>query len=679
MRRAHVFFSMVATLGVAMLFWFIHYYGQAELQTHFDLDDRLDALSKLEQDLEYEVLRVELSHYPNFDLVNSLLHERQEVIETLFDFADQGMGGHEQTMNAVRKMLALYEQDQLILEDWKTYHSMLRNSTIYIPTLSQRLLLEHRGSGHDQLVERLLRFASAISLSSGTYSLNNLNQVQSELNWLQGFNARQRTSLYSLQTLLSHGKIFVDNYPRYLSLRENIHQLKRLKELQTEEIMNVFLIEDGEELDFLVFLSYGIFAFIMIAEVMILFFIFKSEKASITDPLTGLPNRYAFERDAEHCPHPGFLLLNIKQFNKVNNVFGIEVGDEILRRVAKRLKVGLNEGNAKLYRLGGDEFGVLYENLHHEEELKAYSEMVIRLVETKPFEHEKLPIHLELHVAGTCAGPFLEKANMVMSRLDGQPSAKYLIYTDGLSLENEVLQNYRMLQELRAAVEEDRIEPHFQPIVNTATGKVEKYECLVRLKRKDGSLLYPAEFLELAKEANLYQRITREMVRKSFERFHDEEVQFSINLSSLDISDGYLSHWILNILSSNKELASRATFELLESEGIENFDLVRSFIAEAQGYGAKFAIDDFGSGYSNYENILQLKVDYLKIDGSLIRRIDVDLDSERITKSIINFAHDIGIQVIVEFVHSEAVLAKAKELGTDFAQGYYLGMPQANF
>ena len=130
-----------------------------------------------------------------------------------------------------------------------------------------------------------------------------------------------------------------------------------------------------------------------------------------------------------------------------------------------------------------------------------------------------------------------------------------------------------------------------------------------------------------------------------------------------------------NLLDSS-DIAPWIIFELLESEGIENYKEVMSFIEDVKSYGAKIAIDDFGSGYSNFERIVELQIDFLKIDGSLIKNIHQNDDMKIITKTIVNFAKELGIKTVAEFVHSKEVLKEVEALGVDYAQGFYIGKPQ---
>jgi EAL domain-containing protein (putative c-di-GMP-specific phosphodiesterase class I) len=134
-------------------------------------------------------------------------------------------------------------------------------------------------------------------------------------------------------------------------------------------------------------------------------------------------------------------------------------------------------------------------------------------------------------------------------------------------------------------------------------------------------------------------------------------------------------NFIIQKLKNNPSIAQRVTFEILESEAINDFKKISRFINEVSRYGAKIAIDDFGSGYSNFSYLIQINADYIKIDGSLIENIDVEEASFIIVETIVQFAKRLGIKTIAEYVHSSVVMDKVKELGIDYSQGFYIDEP----
>ncbi|EJF06517.1 EAL domain-containing protein, partial [Thiovulum sp. ES] len=186
--------------------------------------------------------------------------------------------------------------------------------------------------------------------------------------------------------------------------------------------------------------------------------------------------------------------------------------------------------------------------------------------------------------------------------------------------------------------------------------------------------LTPFHFLPYAKKTKYYFEITKVVITKSFQTFRNTNSKFSINLSVDDITNREVTDFIENAIK-NFPRPENITFELLESEQIENFDEIKNFIEHVRKYGVKIAIDDFGSGYSNFSYLVQLKPDILKLDGSLIKGIASDESSYLITKLIVEFAHKSGFTVIAEFVDSEEILNKGIELGIDSFQGFYLAKP----
>jgi len=190
----------------------------------------------------------------------------------------------------------------------------------------------------------------------------------------------------------------------------------------------------------------------------------------------------------------------------------------------------------------------------------------------------------------------------------------------------------------------------------------------------DDTLIAPIHFLELAKKNKLYHQLTKIMIEKTFEKFKHLPYSVSINLSVDDIVNKDIYKFIMDKLK-NSPISKNIVFEIIESEGIENFDQVLEFINSVKSYGAKISIDDFGTGYSNFEYLMKLKVDYIKIDGSMIKNIDTDKNSQMITQTIVEFAKRMNIKTVAEFVHSKDVFDKIVELGVDYTQGYYFGAP----
>jgi EAL domain-containing protein (putative c-di-GMP-specific phosphodiesterase class I) len=230
---------------------------------------------------------------------------------------------------------------------------------------------------------------------------------------------------------------------------------------------------------------------------------------------------------------------------------------------------------------------------------------------------------------------------------------------------------------LKNVVEDSNIEPYFQAIYNANTLKIEKYEALMRLiepKTKEIFSVFP--FLQTAKKIKLYENMMQIMIEKTFDKVCSLNIEFSINLCYEDISnDSFRKYIYKKINECNKP--KNIIFEILESDFIEDFNIVKDFATHVRSFGCKIAIDDFGSGYSSMENILKLKPEIIKIDGSLIKDIDTSLESKTIVRNIVNMAKELNAKTVAEYVHSKKVYEVVKTLNIDFLQGFYLAEPKA--
>lgn len=330
--------------------------------------------------------------------------------------------------------------------------------------------------------------------------------------------------------------------------------------------------------------------------------------------------------------------------------------------------------NLQPYRIGGDEFATILSHEFSQEQLQMQLDHIIIQFGEKNFVvgDEILHLRASIGVAMMSEKPLIH-ADVALTKARNLKKP-YSLYDPSEGIEEKYKMNIAMSTRIRQALIEHRIVCQYQPIINCKTGVIEKYETLVRIQCDDGTLIPPDDFLPIARKTKLYANITQEVIYQACHVFKNRTEHFSINLSITDILDAHTISTIERILEQTGT-AKRVVFELLESEGIENFDEVASFITRMKSLGASIAIDDFGSGYSNFENILKLNIDFLKIDGSLIRTIDQDPRHRIVVESIVDFAHRIGIETIAEFVATKELLAMITELGITYSQGYHTGKP----
>ncbi|WOE69468.1 EAL domain-containing protein [Hydrogenimonas thermophila] len=234
------------------------------------------------------------------------------------------------------------------------------------------------------------------------------------------------------------------------------------------------------------------------------------------------------------------------------------------------------------------------------------------------------------------------------------------------------------ISEIKEAIEHNRIVCYYQPIFDSKTLSIVKYEALVRLIKKDQTVVGPYFFLEQIFSTTLYTELTNVVIENVFNKIEQTGAKISINLNFSDILDSKIYDSVIKSIKKHKTYASLLAIELLEYEELENIDIIKKRIDEIRSYGVLIALDDFGSGYANYEIFKHLPIDIIKIDGSLIKDLPNSEISLKIVKSIILLAKELDIKMVAEFVHSKEVLSKARFLGIEYLQGFYLSPPQEN-
>jgi diguanylate cyclase (GGDEF)-like protein len=396
-----------------------------------------------------------------------------------------------------------------------------------------------------------------------------------------------------------------------------------------------------------------------------------------TDHLTNLPNLYQLRRDMQNSEELGLILLKIDNFQTINNFYGFIVGDFVLEYVGNYLRNTLSRH--KVYRLSGAEYAITTEERMGFYKLKEYLEEIYAKIKHIEVVYQNTKIYVDFTLGSTSNSDntnIFSKVSMALIYAK-QKGVPYWIYEDRMSFEDEYERNLNMSFIVREAVEDGRIIPYFQAIVDNKSNKVVKYEVLARLVDSNEKILSPNIFMPITKKLKIYHEVTKIIIDKAFAVFQESDMEFSINLSIDDIMSSSIFNFILQKLQ-NSPVATRVTFELLESEAIQDFKRVDRFIGEVTRYGAKIAIDDFGNGYSNFFYLTKIKSDYIKIDGSLIKKIDVDKSAYIVVETIVDFAKKLGIKTIAEYVHSSLVMQKVKELGIDYSQGFYIDEPSVS-
>lgn len=413
-------------------------------------------------------------------------------------------------------------------------------------------------------------------------------------------------------------------------------------------------------------------------------------QASYTDTLTGLPNRARLLRDLQTRASAALLILNLDRFSQINSLFGNACGDRVLLAVAEKL-TGFRSQDKKtrkadrigVYRLPGDEFAVLAPAMTPEAVEQLARELRQWVTQERIYwQRQPLTVDLSIgmairHQRDPGVAPDVPVTQAKTAVLQARELGfHHLLYDPATGVEEDYENNLYWAHRLKDALDQDQLVPWFQPIHDNRQGRVTKYECLVRIQEPDGTVISAGQFIDIANQLRLNRRITELMVDKCFAVFRDRDEEFSINLSYGDLRDPETVARILAALESTG-VGNRVIFEILESDGIASYAEIHAFIEQVRPFGCRIAIDDFGTGYSNFSHLQSLQVDFIKIDGSLIRNLDQDDKAVLVTSGIVQFARSLNIATVAEFVHSPSVQARVLELGIDFSQGGHISMPMA--
>ncbi len=398
------------------------------------------------------------------------------------------------------------------------------------------------------------------------------------------------------------------------------------------------------------------------------------------DNLTTLPNRNRMIDNLKGEDRYTLMLVNIDAFKEINDFYGIKIGDKVIVEVSGLLKNIYSSFDFQVYRLHADEFGILVKGVLNSIETIQFIDGIERVISNSKLE-ENIAFTATVGVSYSAEqkdtnSKILMQANIALKYAKEHNDA-FAIFNQSIDMSKKYENNILWLKKLKEAIKEDRIVPYFQPIIDNKSQCIFSYEALIRFVERDGSVVSPFMFLDISKKAKLYASLTKIMINKTFDIFENSDDRFSINFSYEDMVNDTVLELLTKRLKKCKN-PHRFIAEILESESISNYDVAKSFIDAIKVFGAKVAIDDFGSGYSSFERLFELNVDYLKIDGSIIKNIDKNSQLKIITETIAQFAKKSDMKVVAEFVCSEEIVNTLEELDIIYMQGYHFSPPVRN-
>ena len=404
----------------------------------------------------------------------------------------------------------------------------------------------------------------------------------------------------------------------------------------------------------------------------------KNDELHKLNLISSLPNREILLNDITLLESEGMLiLLHLNHITTLKNIYGINGVTNIIAQKSDKLHRLLLDNEATLYNLNFQEFAILVTKKSLFE--KYFSLLKYSILEDTTLEMDSTDTANESLVTFTAGISYglkniLNSADVVLQEaiINKKP---YMINKNSasqLSAQVDIMSRMRVYK--KALVEGDII-PYFQPIVDARTGEVFKYEALARLINDDGEVVSPQYFLNESKEDQTFEAFTKQMMQKVFNVYSKNRINISLNVTYENLLSESMIAYIINRLE--RYGGEGITFEIVESEEILEYKVVEEFILMIKRYGCKVSIDDFGSGYSNFTNVLLLNIDYIKIDGSLIEKIHLDNNVLNIVKALVTFTKGANMKTIAEFVSNAEIAKIVQDLGIDYAQGYYHCEPKS--
>ncbi|MBQ91430.1 MAG: hypothetical protein CL441_08510 [Acidimicrobiaceae bacterium] len=415
------------------------------------------------------------------------------------------------------------------------------------------------------------------------------------------------------------------------------------------------------------------------------------EERAFHDELTGLPNRAllldrlqdALHRASRHQRSVGVLFLDLDRFKVVNDSLGHGAGDDLLREVARRLERTVRPGDT-VARLGGDEFVVVIgDMLRHIDALTAAER--IRRALARPVElgaeSTVVTTSIGINIAhgDETPGDLLRDADTAMYRAKEEGRDRAELFDDNLRV--QAVRRHSIQQELRLALESNRIEVHFQPVVRISDGAVTGAEALARVRAETGELLLPDQFIDIAEDSGLIAELGSRVLVLALDRLaawsrtHQEPLSMAVNVSARQLADAAFPGVVDDALAGCGLDPALVALEFTESALIAANPVTERVLDDLTELGVRIGLDDFGTGFSSLAYLKRFPIDFLKVDRSFVAGLGSNDGDTAIVTGTIALAHSLGLRVVAEGVETEEQLERLRQLRCDLAQGYHFSEP----
>ncbi len=376
------------------------------------------------------------------------------------------------------------------------------------------------------------------------------------------------------------------------------------------------------------------------------------------------------------------LLMDLDGFKDINDRLGHQFGDQLLISVADRLQRA-TPPNAYVARLGGDEFALVLVGEQDRDEVERHA-LGLHSMLAEPHEIDRFPVSVAVSIGaafapedGDSASEAMRSADIAMYRAKRSGGGVEVYRSSAAGRERGRI---GLLSELPNALTGHQLRMHFQPQLSVQTGQVDTVEALLRWKHPDLGMIPPGDFMGMAEQTDLISPITDLVVRMSSSGLlmtGADNVGLAVNISARSLQDRHFSSRLLEIIASTGFPASRLELEVTERTLSTNNEQTQYNIDRLRDAGARFAVDDFGTGYASYSTLRDMTVDRIKIDRAFITNLETHPQDRLIVQSVINLAHDLGLVVVAEGVETTGVWDMLGDMGCDLAQGYAIARPMS--
>ena len=406
------------------------------------------------------------------------------------------------------------------------------------------------------------------------------------------------------------------------------------------------------------------------------------------DALTGEMNRWHMTEVLEGTVEEavklrsscGFLLVAIDGLGRINEAYGFDIADEVIAAVAKRIRSQLR-GKDHLGRFSGNKFGIILQNCTPDDLLIA-ADRLLAGVRDEVVQTSVGPVAATVTIGGVNAPRYARNLREILScAQDALDSAKarrrgsFEAYRPSLERTAQRRENVRATGDIIAALNARRIFLVYEPVVEIRSRAPAFYECLMRLKRGDGTLLAVSEAVPLAERLGLVRLLDHRVLELALtELLAAPALRASLNVSAASTADPDWWAALEAMLRAHPGVGERLTVEITETAAIHDVDETRGFVVRVKDLGCRIAIDDFGAGYSSYRNLRKLGVDLIKIDGAFVQNLARSDDDRAFVHTLIDLARRLGVATVAEWVQDETAAAMLADWGCDYLQGSLVGL-----